>query len=47
MPHRLRIGVLCIDCQTDRRTEAAGFWSAALGRERRIEPDQSRAGAGF
>ena len=30
MTHRQRIGVVCIDCETDDLTEAVAFWSAAL-----------------
>ncbi len=29
--HKSRLGVLVIDCQTDDLSEAARFWSAALG----------------
>ncbi len=37
--HRSRLGVFVIDCRTDDLTEAARFWSAALGRDFEIEPD--------
>ena len=39
MTHRSRIGVVCIDCRTDDLTDAVAFWSAALGREGRVDPD--------
>ena len=39
MPHRSRIGALCIDCRTDDLADALAFWSAALGVEGRIVED--------
>ncbi len=39
MSHRSRIGVIVIDCQTDDLTEACAFWSAALGKAGRVDPD--------
>jgi predicted enzyme related to lactoylglutathione lyase len=39
MAHKSRIGVIVIDCQTRDLSEAVAFWSAALGREGRIDPD--------
>ena len=39
MTHRSRIGVLCIDCRTDDLAEAVAFWSAALGKEGKVDPD--------
>lgn len=39
MTHRARIGVLCIDCQTDDLTEAVAYWSAMLGKEGVIDAD--------
>lgn len=37
--HRSRLGALVIDCRTDDLTEAARFWSTALGYH--VAPDQS------
>lgn len=37
MTHKSRIGVVCIDCQTDDLTEAREFWSAMLGKEGEID----------
>jgi len=39
MTHKSRIGVLCIDCQTDDLGPAAAFWSALLGKEGKVDPD--------
>ena len=39
MTHRSRIGVICIDCRTDDLTDAVAFWSAALGRQGKVDPD--------
>ena len=39
MAHRSRIGVICIDCRTDDLSEAARFWSSALGGEARIDAE--------
>lgn len=39
MTHRSRIGVLCIDCQTDDLSDAVAFWSAALGKEGQIDKE--------
>ncbi|SNR32878.1 VOC family protein [Puniceibacterium sediminis] len=39
MSHKSRIGCLVIDCQTDDLTEACAFWSAALGKEGRVDAD--------
>lgn len=37
MGHKSRIGVVCIDCQTDDLEEANSFWSAALGKSGEID----------
>lgn len=37
--HKSRIGVLCIDCQTEDLTEAAAFWGAMLGKDCVVGPD--------
>ena len=37
MAHKSRIGVICIDCQTEDLSEATGFWSAMLGMEAEID----------
>ena len=37
MAHESRIGAVCIDCEIDDLTEAVAFWSAALGREGKID----------
>ena len=37
MTHRSRIGVIVIDCKADDLTEPLAFWSAALGKEGRID----------
>ena len=39
MAHRARIGVLCIDCQTDDLGPATAFWSKALGVEGAVDAD--------
>ena len=39
MAHRSRIGVLCIDCQTDDLGPATAYWSAMLGVEGEVDPD--------
>ena len=39
MTHHSRIGVVVIDCETDDLTEAAAFWSAALGRDAKPDDD--------
>jgi hypothetical protein len=39
MSHRSRIGVVCIDCQTDDLGPATAFWSAMLGMEGQVDPD--------
>lgn len=39
MPHRSRIGVLCIDCQTEDLGPATEFWSSMLGMEGKVDPD--------
>ena len=39
MAHRSRIGVLCIDCETDDLASATGYWSAMLGVEGKVDPD--------
>ena len=39
MTHRARIGVVCIDCRTDDLGPATEFWSAALGKAGRVDPD--------
>lgn len=37
--HKSRLGALIIDCRTDDLTEAAAFWTAALGYD--VAPQQS------
>ena len=39
MAHRSRIGVLCIDCQTEDLGPAVDYWSAMLGVEGKVDPD--------
>ncbi len=39
MAHRSRIGVLCIDCQTEDLGPATAYWSAMLGVEGEVDPD--------
>jgi hypothetical protein len=39
MTHRSRIGVLCIDCQTDDLGPGMAFWSKALGVEGEVDGD--------
>lgn len=39
MSHRSRIGVICIDCETDDLGPSTGFRSALLGKERRADDD--------
>jgi predicted enzyme related to lactoylglutathione lyase len=39
MSHHSRIGVIVIDCQTDDLAEACAFWSAALGKAGKVDPD--------
>jgi hypothetical protein len=39
MAHQSRIGVLCIDCQTDDLGPAAAFWGAMLGMDAKVDPD--------
>ncbi len=39
MSHKSRIGVLCIDCQTDDLGPATAYWSAMLGVEGKVDPD--------
>lgn len=39
MAHHSRVGVLCIDCQTDDLAEAARFWGGLLGAEVEIDAD--------
>ncbi|WP_323766364.1 VOC family protein [Marinovum sp.] len=39
MSHRSRIGCIVIDCQTDDLSAACAFWSAALGKEAKVDPD--------
>lgn len=39
MAHRSRIGVLCIDCQTDDLSDATAFWSAMLGKDGVVDPN--------
>ncbi|MEO0683073.1 MAG: VOC family protein [Pseudomonadota bacterium] len=45
MTHRSRLGVVVIDCETDDLTEAAAFWSAALGRTVTVDADGQYAQA--
>ncbi|MBT8474816.1 MAG: VOC family protein [Alphaproteobacteria bacterium] len=37
MTHASRIGVIVIDCQTEDLTDATAFWSAALGKDGKID----------
>jgi predicted enzyme related to lactoylglutathione lyase len=37
--HKSRIGVLCIDCQTEDLGPATEFWSQALGVEGKVDDD--------
>lgn len=46
MTHSSRLGVFVVDCQTDDLTEAAAFWSAALGCEAKMDPDGKYAKLG-
>lgn len=39
MTHRARIGVVCIDCETDDLGPATEFWSAMLGMDGKVDPD--------
>lgn len=39
MAHKMRIGTVCIDCQTDDLTEATAFWSGVLGMAGQPDPD--------
>jgi predicted enzyme related to lactoylglutathione lyase len=39
MPHRSRIGVLCIDCQTEDLGAATEYWSRMLGMKGEIDGD--------
>lgn len=39
MAHRSRIGVVCIDCETDDLGPATEFWSALLGMDGKVDPD--------
>ena len=39
MPHRSRIGVIVIDCQTDDLEPGTRFWRAALGVTGTVDPD--------
>ena len=39
MSHHARIGVLCIDCQTDDLGPAVDYWSAMLGVSGKVDPD--------
>jgi catechol 2,3-dioxygenase-like lactoylglutathione lyase family enzyme len=46
MAHRSRPGVFVIDCQTDDLSEAAAFWSAALGEQVIVDDDGKYARVG-
>lgn len=46
MTHRSKIGVICIDCRTDELSEAARFWSGALGGPAEIDADGKYAEIG-
>src|SRR5579863_7744970 len=37
--HKSRLSTFVIDCQGDNLDAAAQFWSAALGREAKLQPD--------
>ena len=37
MTHKARMGVICIDCQTEDLTEAVAYWSAMLGMKGEID----------
>jgi len=39
MAHNSRIGVICIDCQTDDLSVAADYWSAMLGMDCKVDAD--------
>ena len=39
MPHSSRLGVIVIDCKTEDLTDAAAYWSAALGIEAEIDAE--------
>ena len=39
MSHKSRIGVVCIDCQTDDLSDATVFWSKMLGMDSKIDAD--------
>ena len=39
MSHHSRIGVLCIDCQTDDLGPATEYWSAMLGMDGKVDAD--------
>ena len=39
--HRSRLTALVIDCKTSDLKDATRFWSAALGRAPRVDPDSS------
>lgn len=39
MSHKSRIGVVCIDCQTDDLSDATVFWSSMLGMDGKIDAD--------
>lgn len=39
MSHHSRIGVLCIDCQTDDLGPATAYWSAMLGMDGKVDAD--------
>lgn len=36
MTHRMRLGAICIDCQTDDLGSVLPFWSALLGKEGKL-----------
>src|SRR5688572_27575035 len=40
--HRSKLVGFIIDCQTEDLETAARFWSAALGRETNVDPDDDR-----
>lgn len=39
MTHRMRLGAICIDCQTDDLAAVLPFWSAMLGMEGKLIGD--------
>ena len=39
--HKSRLGTVVIDCQTDNLEGSAEFWSQALGRQSKADPDDS------